>query len=444
MPYFKTILSNFLTPLDDSTARWMPNGAMLIMQESEGVPWRITDIIGIEEGKHNKAMKQLLFDHKGPIIDRLDCVCMPGMVDLHFHWVQDAVREMPKDSLLTWLKNHTWPYEAKFSDPNFCREKALEFSRELLRRGTLGGACYAALYPESVEEAFQNFKGYFKIGNPLMTENSPAYLSHSEEEAIASIEYLSEKFKSDYALTPRFAPTVSPSFMKKAKSALKADHHFIQTHLSETREECQYVLDLYRKFPKFEDVHSYTEIYDRMKLLGSKTIMGHGIYLEEKEWRLLGETQTAIAHCPTSNAPLTEGGLGSGTFDFEKANSYNVPWALGSDIGAGPFLSMFDVMASFIRQQIAVGRDVSATQAFYRATLAGAKILGISDKVGHLHPGGEASFCFWPLNSSLGNISPEELLGNFLFFSPDINERKRLDLIRPREVYLNGESVLTL
>jgi guanine deaminase len=139
--------------------------------------------------------------------------------------------------------------------------------------------------------------------------------------------------------------------------------------------------------------------------------MAHGIHLSPSELELLRKTRTALIHCPTSNAPIGERGLGSGLFDFKKVNRKKIRWALGSDIGGGPFLSMFDVMRSFVEQNQRVGR-IGATRvsALYRATLAGAEILGISGRAGNLDPGKEASFIIVPLPGASEELSAERLL----------------------------------
>ena len=72
--------------------------------------------------------------------------------------------------------------------------------------------------------------------------------------------------------------------------------------------------------------------------------------MADNEWKLLADSGSRIASCPSSNAPIEQLGIGSGLFDFEKAELMGVPEALVSDIGGGPFLSMFDVMRSFVLQ----------------------------------------------------------------------------------------------
>lgn len=336
-------------------------------------------------------------------------VILPGFVDLHFHWVQDAVRLMPKASLLTWLKKYTWPYESKFKDPTFSKEQAKLFSRELLRFGTIAGACYSSLHPHTVSHALESFRGDFFVGNALMTEESPEYLTHTEREAMNSMKSLSKKWGKKYVVTPRFAPTVSGDFLRKIGDFRKEHRHFMQTHLSETLEECEFVLSLYKKFNSFKNAGSYTELYKRAGLLSSKSIFGHAIHLSDEEWKMLARSKSVIAHCPTSNAPVSDQGLGSGLFDFKRADKEGVRWGLGSDIGGGPFLSMLDVMESFVEQNKRAGvKGATATRAFYRATQASADILGLGRRIGSLDVGKEASLILFKRKKTLTPLKSSE------------------------------------
>ena len=44
-----------------------------------------------------------------------------------------------------------------------------------------------------------------------------------------------------------------------------------------------------------------------LSLLGPRAVYAHGIHLDERDWRALHASGTAIAHCPTSNARLGSG-----------------------------------------------------------------------------------------------------------------------------------------
>ena len=313
---------------------------------------------------------------------------MPAFFDTHFHWVQDDVRQMPKVSLIEWLERYTFPEEAKYSDRKFSSDKAELFWKRILSVGTVGGLCYSSVHEVALEEAFKHAPEDFYIGNVLMTMNCPKDIQQSPHTACASVDNCAKRYNSRYVCSPRFAPTTCPEAMQASALAAARHNCFQQTHLGETKSETKWVLDIYAKIKGFEDVKTYTEIYERVKMLGPKTIFGHCIYLAESEWKLLADSGSRIASCPSSNAPIEQLGIGSGLFDFEKAELMGVPWALASDIGGGPFLSMFDVMSSFVSQNRKIGRHTATfTKALHRATFKAAELMDLSADRGMLEVG---------------------------------------------------------
>ena len=299
---------------------------------------------------------------------------MPAFFDTHFHWVQDDVREMPKASLIEWLEAYTFPEESRYADRDFAR--------------AIGGLCYSSIHDVALEEAMKVAPEDFKIGNVLMTMNCPEALTQSCEEAIDSVESHAQKYGARYICTPRFAPTTAPEVMSASARAAAQYDCFQQTHLDETEQEIEWVLGIYRELPGFEDIRHYTDIYSRVGMLGPKTVFGHCIYLEDTEWELFADSGSRIASCPTSNAPIEQLGLGSGLFDYKKAETYGVPWALATDIGGGPFLSMFDVMRSFVEQNRAVGnQEASYVRALHRSTYKAAQLMDAGEDRGKLAKG---------------------------------------------------------
>ena len=132
--------------------------------------------------------------------DFSDYILLPALYDMHFHWVQDDVRLMPKENLLDWLKNYTWPYEHKYRDKNFSKTKSKIFSQELASVGTIGGGCYGSIHGHTVDHALKNFKGDFIVGNVLMTMNSPDYLIQSKKSAVNLVNKKSTKYSHNLSL----------------------------------------------------------------------------------------------------------------------------------------------------------------------------------------------------------------------------------------------------
>jgi guanine deaminase len=404
----KFYLGTILNPKSDTECVCIPSGVLVV----SGAPGRarIEDVLSMEDAqkKYGKSMRS------SNTFDFRDSVILPGFFDMHFHWVQDEVRTMPKDSLLQWLERYTFPAETKFSDPEYSKKRARIFFERLSKVGTFGGAVFSSIHEGALSAAMKEAKGDFVIGNVLMTMNSPPELTQSEDAAIGLTKKLIKKYGKRLAFTPRFAISTSPRVMKEGARAADRARCFKQTHLSENLAEIEFTLKLYRGMPEFEKVKSYTEIYKKAGMLGSRALMAHGIHLSAEELKVLSKTRTAIVHCPTSNAPIEERGLGSGLFDFKKTERARVRWALGSDIGGGPVLSMFDVMQSFVEQNKRAGvKGASCIKALYRATLAGAEILGVSKYTGNFKKGKDATFLVVPMprgDSSDSRGSGEKVL----------------------------------
>jgi guanine deaminase len=384
----KIILAHVINPQSDKKSQYFPIGAILLKAVSKsGKKTYKVEAIGEKHQILKRAKREV------EIIDYSQQVIIPSFFDMHFHWVQDDVREMPKDNLLNWLDKYTFPAEAKFKNKNYAKRKAKVFFKRLASSGTLGGACFSSVHGHTVEYAMDEAVGDLVIGNVLMTMNSPKSLCQTPKEAISLVKKLSAKYKDRYCLTPRFAIATDPKTMKETSDLVKKYKCFKQSHLCETQNEIDFVTSMYREMKGFENLKSYTDIYKKVGMLGPRSIMGHGIHLTEDEITILAKTKTAIAHCPTSNAPKKQLGLGSGLFDFKKVEKAGIPWALGSDIGGGPFLSMFDVMRSFVAQnEKAKVTGATFTKALHRATLAGAQLLKLSKTKGNLDPNKEANF----------------------------------------------------
>jgi len=349
----------------------------------------------IDIGEYEKLKKK----YKNIETKNTKGIIFPAFTDIHLHWVQNRVKgTFSGTELLPWLKKYIWPEESKFKDKKYTDKMLAKFYKELTENGTRNGIIYSSVHKYALEKAISEGKKYgnFIIGNVLMDQNSPDYLQMKTSDEIKLVEYLAKKYKEKYAVTPRFAPTCTMELMKKTAAIAKKHGSFIQTHLSENKGEIAWVREL------FPEQKTYTEVYLKAGLLGKKTILGHAIHLEEKEFEILKKTGTNIAHCPTSNIALL-----SGRMPVEKFMKYKIPFALATDIGAGPKLSMLDVMSTYMdihnkardkqkKSGIKKGEleipEITFVDALYRATLAGAEIMGISKEHGNLNKGKKAEF----------------------------------------------------
>jgi len=190
-----------------------------------------------------------------------------------------------------------------------------------------------------------------------------------------------------YAFTPRFAITSSPDLLRESAALATASGAYWQTHLSEDHDELDEVARL------FPDAIDYLDVYDRAGALGPRTILAHSIHLSDREVGRIAETGTAIAHCPASNLFLS-----SGAMPLAHYLAHGIRVGLGSDVGAGPELSIFANMRAGAYTQsglhvLADGRGpepLDPLEWLRLATMGGARALGIDGEIGSLEADKEA------------------------------------------------------
>jgi len=324
-----------------------------------------------------------------PVEDFSGCFILPGFVDAHVHSVQTKAIASDGGELLDWLQNHIFANERQFENAGYAYEHTRFFFRQLLKNGTTTAAIFPSVHPVSAEAVFEiasDLKMCIIAGKTMMDRNAPDYLLESPQNAYdnskALIEKWHQKGRLHYAVTPRFALTSSPEAFPMASSLLKEfDHLYLQTHISENETEIAVVKGI------SPVNHNYLNVYDSFGLLTDRTLLGHGIYLSEEELERIAEVGSTIVHCPSSNLFL-----GSGLFDFEKVIINKINLAVGSDVGAGTSFSMLSNLREAYKIAALRKRKLHPFQAFYFATLGGAKALKLDNEIGNFEPGKAADF----------------------------------------------------
>jgi len=315
-------------------------------------------------------------------------IIIPGLVDAHLHLSQFDTMGIYAKDLLRWLNEYIFLTENRFKDAEYAHDVAKRFFRKVLSNGTTLAGVYSSIHHGATDIAFEeaaNAGIKVILGKVMMNQNSPEYLSEETETSIRQSIELCEKWNGydewrfHYAFTPRFAVSCSFDLMKEVGRLARSHDAYIQTHLSENKEEVKLIGRLY------PDHASYTDVYNQAGILTPKTIMAHAIHLEEEEYKILADSGTKVAHCPDSNFFLK-----SGRMDIYKMDEHNIPYALGSDIGAGTTLSMMRIMKMMDYMQARV--HVNPTKLFYHATLGGAEAFGMGDRTGNLETGKDADF----------------------------------------------------
>lgn len=378
-------------------------------------------LIIIENGRISSATSwrdgQALLSADTPVEHFPDKLVTAGMVDTHVHYPQLPVVASYGEQLLSWLNTYVFPVEARFADQHYAQTIARSFLSELLKAGTTTAAVFCTVHPESVDAFFTEsarLNTCMVAGKVLMDRNAPDNLRDTAQKAYDDSKTLIQRWhrkdRQLYAVTPRFAPT-STNEQLDAAGALLAEHDdvFMHTHLLENKAEIAWVKEL------FPHRNSYLDVYDKAGLLRPRSILAHAVHAQEEDFQRCHDTGCSIAHCPSSNQFL-----GSGSFPLFKAlkPERRVKTGIGSDIGAGPTLSLLQVLSDGYK--VAQGLDTSLhpAQGLWLATVGGAEALGLDHQIGNIAPGYFADLCVMdPSATPLGRIRAQsaESLSDILF-----------------------------
>lgn len=329
---------------------------------------------------------------------------MPGMVDLHCHAPQYAQLGTALDlPLEDWLQHYTFPTERRFADLDVARTVYGRLVADLLAAGTTTAMYFATIHLDATKLLADICLAHGQralIGKVTMdaADTCPAdYRDASPAAAIAAnralIAYLDDH--PDNAgrrvlpvITPRFIPACSDEVLRGLGELARETGCHVQTHCSESDWEHGHVLDRHG----MTDAHSL----DRFGLLGERTVLAHGNFLDDRDFDLLHARGAAVAHCPLSNIHFA-----GAVFPLASALARSVHVGLGSDVSGGYDPAMLGAIRTAFNVSRLLDRGVdpslpperrgrpdmrvSLATAFALATRGGGEALGLP--IGLFRPG---------------------------------------------------------
>lgn len=360
------------------------------------------------------------------IIDCASCVVVPGFVNTHHHFYQTLTRNLPavQDAkLFDWL---VYLYEVwKHIDQDAIYTSTQLAIAELLKTGCTTTTDHHYLYPNNVQTDIMELQ--FAAATELGIRFSPTRGSMSrskkdgglppdsvvqtEEQILVDSERVIKQFhdSSDYSMRKVVLAPCSPFSVSKElmrESARLARKHGVRlhTHLAETSDENNYCERVYGKRP--------LALMQECEFVGEDVFYAHGIHFNDDELKILADTQTQIAHCPTSNMRL-----GSGICRVKEMNQLGINVALAVDGSASNDSSdmLGELRQALLLQRVRYGSDaLTARQAIKLATENGAKLLNFK-QIGKLQAGYAADISIFDLNKIEYAGSGSDSLAALLF-----------------------------
>jgi guanine deaminase len=320
-----------------------------------------------------------------PVTELPGGMLVPGFIDAHVHFPQTRAIGGLGMPLLDWLEQCALPEESKLADQAYAREVAGEFLDGLLASGTTSALVFGSHFPAAMDELFAaaelrelNITSGLVLSDRILRPD----LLQSPQAALADSAELIGRWlgrgRLRYAVTPRFSLSASDEMLDVCAQLLGQGVWFT-SHVNENVAEVAAVAGL------FPAATHYLDTYRRHGLVTERSVFAHNVHPSDAELTVLAEHGASVAHCPTSNCAL-----GSGLFPLRRHVEHGVAIALGSDVGAGAglFIPKEALQAYFIQQLLGPdGLNLTPVHLLYLATRAGARVLGLDDRVGDFSVG---------------------------------------------------------
>ncbi|HET6608389.1 MAG TPA: amidohydrolase family protein [Rhodopila sp.] len=336
------------------------------------------------------------------VIDGKGLMVMPGLVNIHSHPSSEPLNKGLIDEIgspgfyNSSLYEYLPIFRADAEAVPHCVRVALS---ELLLSGVTTVADLSMAHPgwlDVLAEAgmrvciapmFRSARWFTRNGHLVEYEwNEPA-----GEKAMAEALSLIERAEQHPSgrlfgmVVPAQIDTCSESLLRDSFAEAKSRGLAWQIHAAQSVSE----------FHEITRRHGYTPIgwLDHLGLLSERSIIGHGIFLDDhpstpwhtkQDLARLAETGATVAHCPTVFARR-----GITLKDFGRYKRAGVNIGVGTDTYPHNMLDELRLVSYLARTQAGDPRTMNSTDLFNAATIGGARALG-RDDIGRLSPGSRA------------------------------------------------------
>lgn len=321
------------------------------------------------------------------VIDGTNLLVMPGLVNCHTHLPMSLFRGLADDLPLDiWLHEHMFPAEATQMTPGIAEKWALHSCRELLLSGSTC-CCDGYFYEDHVAKGVEKSGIRAVLGQGVMDFPAPGVPDPGKNIAIA--EKFIDKWKNKNS---RIHPSIfchspytcSARTLKCAKDVADSQEALFQIHVAETRNEMELILS-----NQGERADSVVQYLDGLDILDRHTLMVHCVWLDERDIDIVKRKKSPVVHCPESNMKLA-----SGIAPVQSLMAAGIEVGLGTDGSASNNnLDLFSEMDMAAKLQKVALDDPCVLKAKFvveMATLGGARVLGLDQRIGSLAVGKQA------------------------------------------------------
>jgi 5-methylthioadenosine/S-adenosylhomocysteine deaminase len=286
------------------------------------------------------------------VIDAGGMALVPGLVNGHTHAAMTLFRGHGSDlPLMEWLRKVIWPVEARLDAEDVYWGARLACV-EMIRTGTVR---FWDMYwhPGATARAVEDAGLRATISGPLLDLGDAAGDTKIREQAERGLAEIGEARELiEPALGPHSIYTVSEPALRWIADAAAERGLPVQIHISETEEEVVRCVADHGVRP--------AEYLHRTGLLGPRTLLAHGVWLDEEELALIAAEGATVVTNPAANLKLAVGRV----FPYRSARRHGIHVGLGTDgAGSNNSLDLFQDLKILALLQKHEARDAAALPA---------------------------------------------------------------------------------
>lgn len=329
------------------------------------------------------------------VLDAAGMPLVPGLVNAHTHAAMTLFRGYADDlPLMEWLREHIWPAEARL-EPEDVYWGARLACLEMVRTGTVA---FWDMYwhPAATASAVEDAGLRATIGAPLIDEGDPDRAPRLRAEALRGLDELASFGpRIEPALAPHAIYTVSEESLRWIAELAAERRLPIHIHLAETEGEVEDCLAAHGERP--------AAYLNRLGLLGERSLLAHGVWLDDSELDLVAARSATLVTNPVANLKLAVGAI----FPYLRARERGIAFGLGTDgPGSNNSLDLLQEVKALALVQKHQANDPAAVPAGEAWAVATGRRSGLLGGTGRLEVGGRADFLL------LDRGAPELALGD--------------------------------
>ena len=344
-------------------------------------------------------------------LDATDCLLTPGLINTHHHLYQNLTRSYAPalgGGLFEWLRT-LYPLWSRL-DEESAYISAWVGLLELAMSGCTTSTDHLYIHPagggdvlgaeitaaQELGIRFHPTRGSMSLSQkdgglpPDSVVESEDKILEESERAVRTYHDPSPGSMLRIALAPCSPFSVTNDLMvATAEMAERLDVR-LHTHIAETLDEDDYCLEAHGMRP--------LELFESVGWAGDRAWIAHCVHPSPAEVKQLGEWQTGVAHCPSSNMALA-----SGLAPVREMREAGVPVGLGCDGSSSADSGSLwtEARLAYLQGRLRAGLAetlMTAREVLEIATRGGAACFGRLGEIGELSVGAAADITAWKLS----------------------------------------------